>query len=661
MAEQGVGEQPAAEYLEVVFNLPVHRRFAYTVPAGVHAVPGVRVAAPLGRRRLLGCAVGWTTEVPDGVAELKAIERAVDSRPIFGERTLDLARWVADMYLCSLGEALSAMLPGGHREREPEELGGDLALAREFQLSEHQERAIDTIAAADQGLFYLYGVTGSGKTEVFLNAAKRALEKGRGVIYLVPEISLTHQAFDIFSSFLDAPLAVLHSGLTPSQRLKEWLRVLDGEARVVIGARSGVFAPVADLGLVIIDEEHEGSYKSGTTPRYSARQVAMHRCRAEGAVLVMGSATPSLEAVHAMRTGQLHRLVLPERLSGGKMPEVSVQSLVGESVPLSRPLIREILRTKAEGRQTILFLNRRGFAYFFHCRSCGYEMKCRHCSVSLTFHKQRNLMVCHYCGYRVPPVQVCPQCGSVDVGYSGFGTERIEEEVQKLFPEMTVRRVDTDAVRKRETLRQVLDEFRRGEIDILLGTQMVAKGLNFPGVRLVGIVSADTGLMLPDFRAPERTFDLIVQVSGRAGRFHPDGKVVVQTYRPEDPTIRLGASADLEGFHARELEARRQLGFPPYTRMIRFVFRSRDFRKARGAARAFAAALPEERLEQAGTEMLGPAECPLSVISGNHRQQVILRSEHFRPLHALARQTLESFSAPSSVHVEVDVDPVSLL
>ena len=270
-------------------------------------------------------------------------------------------------------------------------------------------------------------------------------------------------------------------------------------------------------------------------------------------------------------------------------------------------------------------------------------------------------MVCHHCGFKVRPVEVCPECGSVDVGYSGFGTERIEEEVQKLFPEMTVRRVDTDAVRKRDALRRILDEFRRGEIDILLGTQMVAKGLNFPGVKLVGIISADTGLMLPDFRAPERTFDLIVQVSGRAGRFHPDGKVLVQTYLPENPTIRLAAAADLEAFHDLELEARRQTGFPPYCRLVRFVFRSRDARKAAAAARSFAASLSEERLGAAEAELLGPAECPLAVISGNHRQQVILRSPRFRPLHRLAREALAGFACPSSVYVEVDVDPLSLL
>jgi primosomal protein N' (replication factor Y) len=649
------------EYLEVVFNLPVDRSFVYATPPGDEPELGVRVIAPFGRRRLVGNVVGRTSRLPEGVEDVRSIERVIDARPLFDQRVLQLARWMADMYLCSLGEALAAMLPGGRREREPEELGGELSLTRNVVLSEDQRRAIETITDAQQGMFYLYGVTGSGKTEVFLHAARRTLERGRGVIYLVPEISLTHQAVEAFSSFLQVPVAVLHSGLTPSQRLKEWLRVLDGEARLVIGARSGVFAPVTDLGLVIIDEEHEGAYKSSTTPRYSARQVAMRRCAQGGAVLVMGSATPSLEAVHAMNEGRLQRLVLPERLSGGSMPKVEIHSLVGESAPLSRRLIREILETKAAGRQTILFLNRRGFAYFFHCKSCGFEMKCRHCSVSLTFHKKRNLMVCHYCGYRTRPVEVCPDCGSVDVGYSGFGTERIEEEVQKLFPEMTVRRVDTDSVRRRDTLRSILEEFKLGGIDILLGTQMVAKGLNFPGVKLVGIISADTGLMLPDFRAPERTFDLIVQVSGRAGRFHPDGRVLVQTYLPGNETIRLAAAADLEAFQRLELQARRQLGFPPFSRLVRLVFRSRDGRKSMQAAKAFVALLPESRLEGARVELLGPAECPLKTISGNHRYQVILRSGNFGSLHRLARETLAAYTAPSSVYVEVDVDPMSLL
>jgi primosomal protein N' (replication factor Y) len=605
--------------------------------------------------------VGTRSEPPEGVAEIKEFRRRIDGRPLFDQKLLELATWLSGMYLCSLGEALAVMLPGGRREMAGDEPGGEPLPTRELELSAAQKRAIESIAAAGQGLFYLYGVTGSGKTEVFLRVAASILAGGRGVIYLVPEISLTHQIVEQFAARFGPTVAVLHSGLTPSQRLQEWLRVTDRQARLAIGARSAVFAPVPELGLIVIDEEHEGSYKSGTTPRYHARQVAMHRAQSEGAVLLMGSATPSLEAWQAMRTGRLTAFELPERMSGGRMPEVRIQDLNGESVPLSRPLMAEIRRTHEAGRQTILFLNRRGFAYFFHCRSCGYEMKCRRCSVSLTYHKQGNRMVCHYCGFRTAPVSVCPECGSIEVGYTGFGTERIEEELARLFPDLSVRRIDTDAVRRRQALRGILEEFRAGRIDILLGTQMVAKGLNFPGVKLVGIVSADTGLRLPDFRAEERTFDLIVQVSGRAGRFHPDGTVIVQTYLPANDTIRLAARGDLAKFYQRELDTRRELGFPPFSRLIRLVFRSRSAAKSLAAAQAFARQVPAQEPGPEAVEVLGPAECPLAVISGNARTQVLLRSPDFRRLHAAARTALEAFGATAGVYVEVDVDPVSLL
>jgi primosomal protein N' (replication factor Y) len=651
--------------IEVIFNLPLHQRFTYSVPDDLDISTGFRVLVPFGSRRLTGCVVATGVNPPEGVPEIKEIIRPVGRRRVFGKDQLDLAAWLADMYLCSPGEALATMLPGGRREVEPAELGGDLAISTDITHSPHQQEAIRRICEADGGVFYLQGVTGSGKTEVFLQASRRILDRGRGVIYLVPEISLTHQVVDVFRSFLDQPVAVLHSGLTPSQRLKTWLDLLEGRIRLVIGARSAVFAPVKDLGLIIIDEEHEGSYKSGTTPRYHARQVAMHRSSSERAILILGSATPSLEAYHHMQTGKLERLNLPERLSGGSMPQVHILDLNGQSVPLSRSLIREIRRTHQEGRQSILFLNRRGFSYFFHCRSCGYQMVCRNCSVNLTFHKQNNRMVCHYCGYRSRPVEVCPECGSMDVGYSGFGTERIEEEIERLFPDMTVRRVDTDSVRNKLRLKEILNDFHAGGLDILLGTQMVAKGLNFPGVKLVGIISADTGLQLPDFRAAERTFDLIVQVSGRAGRFHPDGTVLVQTYNPQNETIQLAARGDLDTFYSKELAVRKELGFPPYTRLIRLVFRARSAAKSRNAAAEFAASVvgdpAEPAIDSGGIDVLGPVECPLSVIAGNHRNHLIFRSRRLKNIHKLVRQGLEGFQVPSGVYVEVDVDPVSLL
>ncbi len=648
-------------FFEVVFNIPVNRCFSYTLPDNMEVKPGYRVLAPFGKRELVGCVTGTSSRPPAGVKEIKEIQRVIDKRPVFDDSVVKLARWISTMYMCSLGEALSTMLPGGRREVELEEYGGSLIVDREFSLDEQQVQAIERIKEAEGGTFYLYGVTGSGKTEVFLQAAKETVSKGRGVIYLVPEISLTHQVVEIFSSAFGSNVAILHSGLTPSQRLKEWLRLFDGEVNLVIGARSGVFAPVKKLGLIIIDEEHENSYKSGSTPRYHARQVAMHRCRTEKAVLVMGSATPSLEAYHLMSQGRLRRLTLSRRLSGGLMPDVEIQDLKNEAGPISAYLISEIRKAHTEGRQTILFLNRRGFSYYFHCRSCGFEMKCKNCSVSLTFHKSRNQLICHYCGYSIRPVDICPDCGSIDVGYSGFGTERIEEEIIKVFPDLKTKRIDTDAVKKKHVLRKILNDFRNGDIDILLGTQMVAKGLNFPGVKLVGIISADTGLQLPDFRAAERTFNLVVQVSGRAGRSHPDGKVIIQTFKPDNETIRLAADGKIDEFYKRELQARKKLNFPPFSRLIRLVFRGRSRKKAFKSACDFKKLFFREKEPSGSSTVLGPAECPLSVIAGSFRYHIIFQSGSFSELHKQVRNILETYTPPSGVYVEVDVDPLSML
>ncbi|MGA2766613.1 MAG: primosomal protein N', partial [Spirochaetia bacterium] len=327
--------------------------------------------------------------------------------------------------------------------------------------------------------------------------------------------------------------------------------------------------------------------------------------------------------------------------------------------PLSQVLIEAIGRTAGEGRQTILFLNRRGFSYLFHCRSCGYEMACPHCSVALTYHKERDKMICHYCGSSAAPITVCPTCGSLDVGYSGFGTEGIEEEIGRSFPQLVVRRVDTDAVRKKRVLQQLLTDFRKGSVNVLVGTQMVAKGLDFPGVKLVGIINADTGLQLPDFRAAERTFSLLVQVAGRAGRALPDGKVVIQTFRPGAPSVRLAQQGKLEEFYAEELETRRQLGFPPFSRLIRVLLRGRN-RQATLAAIGELAASLTTALGGAG-ELLGPAECPLARISKNYRYHVIVRALRFSEAHSRISQVLDGYRAPRGVYVEIDVDPQALL
>lgn len=646
-------------FAEVVFNIPVDRSFSYRSSAPLET--GLRVIAPFHGRSLSGFVVGVSEVPPPGQYEIKAVTRVLDDVPLFDEAYLALARWVSSMYFASLGETLSAMIPGARREAEVPGLALDQEeiTPEPLALSDEQNLAVESILGRPGGITYIFGITGSGKTEVFLRAAAGTLAEGREVLYLVPEIALTGQVTDAIRSRFGARAAVLHSRLTPSQRLAEWRRILRGEISLVVGARSAVFAPLRNLGLVILDEEHEGSYKSGASPRYHARQVAMRRCSTAKARLVMGSATPSVEAYHLMRTGEIREIRLTKRLSGGTLPLVEVVDLSGGEGVFSRRLAGEILATARAGRQTILFLNRRGFSHFFHCNSCGYEMKCRNCSVGLTYHKKRGRMVCHYCGFHTRPVEVCPECGSLDVGFFGFGTEKIEEETSRLFPELRIARLDTDAVRGKGSLEKTLAEFREGRIDILLGTQMVAKGLNFRGVSLVGIVLADTGMHLPDFRAAERTFALIVQVSGRAGRFSPDGKVVVQTFMPNSEAVRLAAAGNLEEFYRRELEVRKALNFPPFSRLFRLVFRGKKAEDVAAAAGACAGILAPALAGSA--ELLGPSECPLAVIAGNHRHQLLIRTGSFGRAHAILGGFLRNMKPAAGVYVEADVDPVALL
>jgi primosomal protein N' (replication factor Y) len=476
---------------------------------------------------------------------------------------------------------------------------------------------------------------------------------------LVPEIALTTQASDAVNARFGNIAATIHSGLSGSQRLSVLQKIRKGEIRIVVGPRSAIFAPVLNPGLIIIDEEHDGSYKNNNTPRYHARGVAMHRAKIAGAKVLMGSATPSVEAWQLMSKHQLVRLELTKRLSGGAVPQIKIVSLEKTNGILSIELKNEILNTAAAKRQTILFLNRRGFAYFYKCNTCGFELKCSHCSVSLTYHKSKGKALCHYCGRTENVPRQCPKCGSLDAGFHGVGTEHIEEELEKTFPTLKIARLDADNAAKKNKLRDTLALFKNGLIDVLVGTQMVAKGLNFPNVRLVGIVFADTGLQLPDFRAAERTFSLLVQVAGRAGRYFPDGKVIVQTLRPNDRAIVKAAALDIEGFYNSEIAERQTLNFPPDTRLIRFVLRGKDETRVTLAAAKLAKIL--EAVLPSDADMLGPSECPLSLIAGNYRHHITIRGKTMGTLHAASRLALERYETEKSVYLEIDVDPVSLL
>ncbi len=665
-------------WLELAFNFPLRNSFWYKTEEFPQeekdTLTGRRAEVMFGSRKIhgfiLSAADVFPPDLPVRPEEVKSVLRVIDREPLFGQQEIALARWMASFYLCTFGETLSAMLPSGRREKAlpdgffPEEQV--FAPQARRTLSAEQEEAVarltdkENFTAGKGGkLFYLKGITGSGKTEVFLRAAEILLKQGKSVIYLVPEISLTHQVVEEVRARFGNLAAVLHSGLTPAQKFAQWTSIRRGEARIVVGARSAVFAPVQNPGLIVIDEEQDGSYKSGNAPRYHARQVAMHRCAQENCVLVMGSATPSLEAWYQIRQGNIEALTLSRRLSGGEPPSVSVVQLAPGQNALSGELKKEIAAAKEQGKQTVLFLNRRGFSHIFQCRTCGFELKCRNCSVPMTWHKAKNRMQCHYCGWQTPPPQVCPSCGSLDIRYLGFGTEYVENELREEFPDLSIQRADTDAVKKKGSLKKILTDFRNGKTDILLGTQMIAKGLNFPGVTLVGVILADATLRVPDFRAAERTFSLLVQVAGRAGRFSAGGKVLIQTWDAKTPAVAYAAAGDITRFYEQELRERKLLDFPPCTRLIRFLFRGKTAGAAETCAEEAAGTL--RRLLPAGSEILGPAECPLSMIAGNHRFHLLVKCKNLAGTLPAAAKFAASWRGPPGVYLETDVDPVSIL
>ena len=654
-------------FATVFVPVPLKTAFTYCFdPDKCPVQPGIRVRVPLGNRSVTGFVTGVSDSRPQGEFEIREIEKPVDKQPIFGEGETELALWMEKFYLCSRGEALDTMIPNARRDSSLPPLGFDPEPMKEgMVLSDEQQSALDAILSRKHGAYYLYGVTGSGKTEVFLRVAEQVIARGRQVIYLVPEITLTHQLARAVASRFGDKVAILHSALTQAQRIKQWRRIRNGEAALVIGARSAVFAPCQNLGLVIIDEEHENSYKSGNTPRYHARQVAWHRCQETGALLLMGSATPSLECYKlAEDPDRLCMIRLKKRVAGGKLPEIKVVSILGQKPILSPVLVHAMNTVLDQKRQVILFLNRRGYNHSFRCNSCGFELTCPHCSVALTWHRREQALICHYCGYRTAPLSACPNCNSLDVTYAGFGTEKVEDEVRRAFPKAAVARLDTDVTKGREA-GKIIDDFREGRTDILLGTQMVAKGLNFPNLALVGIVQADSTLSLPDFRSAERTFSLIVQVSGRSGRYDDQGRVLIQTTRPNEPAIAYAVAGKVDEFYALELENRRQTAFPPYTRLVQLVFRGKNEQKVKAACEEagelFKASARAYRRSGELLEVLGPEECPVYRIAQNYRRQLLIRGENPSRVHNLVSKVAEKLRPVSGVYIEIDFDPLSLM
>jgi primosomal protein N' (replication factor Y) len=633
---------PYASVYPLVSARAVARPFTYEVPEEVGK--GTVVSVPFGRSQVRGVVVGLEHAPPAGV-EAMPVGRVLDEVPA---ALVDLALWLADYYGSTPARALELVAPlkrarrGGLRET-PAGLAGEPAPE---ELTVEQEAAVARIVEAMDaggGHFLLYGATGSGKTEVYLQACAAALERGLGAIVLVPEIALTPQALGRFRVRFGGRIALLHSGLTEAERRDERERIAAGEARVVVGARSAVFAPVRGLGLICIDEEHDPSYKQESDPRYDARTVAAKRAVLEGAVAVFGSATPRPESWQA-----LERLELGGRLSG-RLPPVRVVDLRRErGYPLSAPLLAELGKLAERGGKAILLLNRRGLSPAIHCRSCGVTRRCPNCDVALVLH-EGELLHCHHCAHEEPSPELCPECGSAELARIGAGTQRLERELAARVPELELIRLDADT----RDPAMALERFAAADRAVLLGTQMVAKGHHFEGVALAAVVDADTGMALPDFRAEERTFQLLTQLAGRSGREAP-GRVVIQTFQPDARPVELAARHDVERFLAGELERRRVLGYPPFRHLVRILVSGRE-------PEAPLKALTELKAELRGDDVLGPA--PMLRLRGRHRAQLVAKTARPGALAARAARALAA-AAPAmrkaGLTVVVDVDPQSL-
>lgn len=664
--------------VRVAVPIPLAREEAlvYEIPEEDAPEVGLRVLVPVGPRRVWGTVLGIESRRPG--FRVRRISGVPEPRLVVTPELLDLCRWVADYYATGLSDVLQAAVPspGGLTRRAPraaaEEEGAWLASAPPVrgELNEEQEAALTALESAVRArafaAFLLFGVTGSGKTAVYLHTAAEALRDGGQTLILVPEIALSPQALDSFRRAGFGRVAVYHSTLRPRERADVWRAAAAGEVDLVVGTRSAVFLPFRNLRLIVVDEEQDQAYKQDDAPRYHARDVALVRAQRLGAVVVLASATPSLETFARVKQGRCGILRLPRRIDGRPLPTVRITDLRHRPAQgarfLGAPLVEAMERTLERREQAILFLNRRGHSTYLQCRGCGEVARCDRCDVSYTVHLDDQTLLCHYCGARRALKPACPKCGAVNLWFGGVGIQRVERETARLFPGARIARLDFDATRKRGSAASILGAFRAGETDFLLGTQMVAKGFDFPLVTLVGIIVADLQLYLPDFRAAERTFQILTQVAGRAGRGDRAGEVILQTYDPEHPALLCAAAQDFEMFYELEAAERRDLRYPPFGHLVEIELRGakkeRVIREA-GTLRASLDALARG----ANVELLGPAPKPIARIQGAERWHILIRSGSRNALQAFIKRALPAIQArkSSGIRVTVDVDPRHVL
>ncbi|MDD5634219.1 MAG: primosomal protein N', partial [Candidatus Omnitrophica bacterium] len=627
------------QYVEVITSLPIDHTFQYKVTGKEQNAPAVgkRVHIPFRESTRIGYIVKIEDEPQ--VESPKPLIDIIDEEPIFSQDMIDLAKWIKDNYFCSWGEALEAMIPGPLKHGKismvtrVKEIGRKVEPTEPHVPNDEQRVVIDNInQCVDNGkheVFLLHGITGSGKTEIYLQVMEKIIAKGKTGIILVPEISLTPQTVERFISRFGEHVAIFHSKMLESTKFNEWQRIKAGRARVVVGPRSAVFSPFSNLGVIVIDEEHEPSYKQEDVPRYHAREVAIQRAKIAKIPVILGSATPSLESYHKAISGEYRLAELTQRVEEKKLPRIKLVDMRMEfetrtGKEIISHIMQEALRNDVSKKQQVLiFLNRRGFSTFVMCKKCGGVIKCSKCSSPMVFHQERNELLCHYCGKKLQPLATCPACGDINLEYKGMGTQRVESEIKKILPGVRMARMDSDTMTKRLSHDTVLQEFKEHKLDVIVGTQMIAKGLDFPKVTLVGVVSADANLNLPDFRSGERTFNLITQVAGRAGRGDLGGEVIVQSYTPEHYAVSLAAKHDYHGFYDREIIARKELNFPPFVSLVKITLKARKEDSVTKSAEDLARLLGEKIKD---ISILGPAPSPMPKLRGYFRWNILIKS-----------------------------------
>lgn len=660
-------------YAKVLLNLPIEGPFDYIIPDQFKedAAPGKRVWVSFGPRRLIGVIIATTDTTT--LKKVKPISDLIDAEPILSKEMLQLTKKVSERYLCSWGEAINAAVPSSLKQgrtsvkpRDEDDYSAILP-TEDLEPTLQQKAALKDINISinntDNDVFLLHGITGSGKTEVYLQAIGNALKYGKGCIVLVPEISLTPQAVERFKSRFKDEVALFHSRLTPGQKYREWKKLKDGICHIVVGARSAIFSPIQNLGLIIVDEEHDSSYKQQDVPRYNAVDVAIMRARLNSAVVVLGGATPSLDSYFKASRKEYKLIELTERIEKRPLPKVKILDMRQELIErkrkriiFSRSLREHIEKALGNKEQVMLFLNRRGFSTYANCKKCGYVERCKKCNVALNYHSDRKIFLCHYCNYQKEHISICPSCKGAYLDYFGFGTQRVESELHRYFPMVSVSRMDTDSTRKRESHKKILDAFASGKTQILVGTQMIAKGHDFPMVTLVGVVSADTALNLPDYRAAERTFQVLTQVAGRAGRGLFPGEVIIQTYVPGHYTIQSAINHDYKDFYKQEIVLRKELFLPPFSNMIYLSLRSYKEERAKEAAQLLAKYLLNKRLPGL-IQQDGPCQAVVYRLRRQYRWNIILRVKNLEEFNPRLKAALKEFRKLSGVILTVDVDP----